>query len=272
MASDWRAPACSRRRWLARLGRLGALAAVSTNLLAPPSAHAHGDLRPLMKSVRESVLPVGTFNPLDSPRFTFRGTGFVVGDGNLLLTNAHVLPDPVANPTAQLAIWVSRPDGAREARKATLLRLDRSHDLALLRLEGPALSPLTLAGAGSVQEGLDVALVGFPIGGVLGFAPVIHRGIVSSLTTIALPALRAAQLPERTVARLRDGAFAVYQLDATAYPGNSGGPLLDTQTGQVVGIVNMVLVRGTRESALSNPTGITYAIPAQFGLELLARP
>jgi hypothetical protein len=38
----------------------------------------------------------------------------------------------------------------------------------------------------------------------------------------------------------------------------------------VVAIVNMVLVRGTRESALSQPTGITYAIPAQYLRELLA--
>jgi S1-C subfamily serine protease len=61
----------------------------------------------------------------------------------------------------------------------------------------------------------------------------------------------------------------VYQLDATAYPGNSGGPLLDAHGGQVVGIVNMVLVKGTRESALTNPTGITYAIPVRFARDLL---
>lgn len=241
-------------------------------MLSLASAPARADLRPLMQSVRESVLPVGIFNALNSPRFTFRGSGFVVGDGNLLLTNAHVLPEGNASPPPQLAVLVMRSDGGREARMATLLRVDRSHDLALLQLDGAALPALTLAAAGGVQEGLEVALVGFPIGGVLGFAPVIHRGIVSSLTTIALPAATAQQLQERTVARLRDGAFAVYQLDATAYPGNSGGPLLDAKTGQVVGVVNMVLVRGTRESALSNPTGITYAIPVQFALELLKKP
>lgn len=241
-------------------------------VLAGVSGPARADLRALMKSVRESVLPVGTFSPLNSPRFTFRGSGFVVGDGTLLLTNAHVLPDLTAAPPLQLAAWVPRPEGGREARLATLVRLDRVHDLALLRLEGAPLPALKIAAPGGVQEGLDVALVGYPIGGVLGFAPVIHRGIVSALTTVALPAATSQQLAERTAARLRDGAFAVYQLDATAYPGNSGGPLLDAQSGHVIGIVNMVLVRGTRESALSNPTGITYAIPAQFALELMKEP
>jgi hypothetical protein len=38
-----------------------------------------------------------------------------------------------------------------------------------------------------------------------------------------------------------------------------------------VGVISMVMVKGTRESALSNPTGLTYAIPVQFVRELLER-
>jgi len=111
--------------------------------------------------------------------------------------------------------------------------------------------------------------MGFPIGGVLGYSTVTHRGIVSSITTIALPSPTSRQLAPKAISQLREGAFEVYQLDATAYPGNSGGPLLDAHSGQVVGIVNMVLVKGTRESALTNPTGITYAIPVRFARDLL---
>ena len=56
-----------------------------------------------------------------------------------------------------------------------------------------------------------------------------------------------------------------------AYPGNSGGPVFDADTGEVVGVINMVMVKGTRESALSNPTGLTYAVPVRFVRELLQR-
>ena len=61
----------------------------------------------------------------------------------------------------------------------------------------------------------------------------------------------------------------MFQLDATAYPGNSGSPLYDPATGEVIGIVNMVFVKGTKESALTQPSGITYAIPSRYLIELL---
>jgi S1-C subfamily serine protease len=69
--------------------------------------------------------------------------------------------------------------------------------------------------------------------------------------------------------RLAGGAFAVFQLDATAYPGNSGSPLYMADTGEVVGIVNMVFVKRTKEAALTDPSGITYAIPSRYLIELL---
>ncbi len=236
-------------------------------LLALP---AHADLTALVTASRPSVLPVGTYNPLNSPRFGFRGSGFVVGDGNLVITNAHVLPEPGATPEPQLAVLASARVDSTAFRLATVVSIDRAHDLALLKLEGPPLPALPLAAPESVREGMEVALIGYPIGGVLGYSPVTHRGIISSVTAIALPSLAARQLDAKTVSRLREGPFEVYQLDATAYPGNSGGPLLDARTGEVLGVINMVLVRSTRESALSNPTGITYAIPVRFVRELLS--
>ena len=75
----------------------------------------------------------------------------------------------------------------------------------------------------------------------------------------------------KQVRRLREGTFPVFQLDATAYPGQSGSPLYDGASGEVVGIINMVLVKSTRESALSQPSGISYAIPSRALIELLAR-
>ncbi|MDE2367645.1 MAG: trypsin-like peptidase domain-containing protein [Burkholderiales bacterium] len=232
--------------------------------LSLAAAGARADLSALIDGTRPSVLPVGTYDALGSPRFNFRGSGFIVDDGTLLVTNAHVLPEPDTSPVPQLAVLASKAGGALEPRMATLVSVDRIHDLALLRLDGAPLPALRLAAPGSVHEGMDIALMGFPIGGVLGYSLVTHHGIVASITSIALPSLNAHQLDARALARLREGPFPVYQLDATAYPGNSGGPLVDARTGDVIGIVNMVLVHGTRESALTNPTGITYAIPISF--------
>lgn len=229
------------------------------------------DLADLVARTRDSVLPVGTYSAIDNPRFAFRGSGFAVGDGTSVVTNFHVLPaagDPEGAPT--LMVQVPRGRGELEGRPARLLATDRAHDLALLKIDGPAVRPLPLDADDRTREGDAVAIIGFPIGGVLGYSPVTHRGIVSSITRIALPAPSAQRLDERAVARLREVPFDIYQLDATAYPGHSGAPVLDAATGEVVGVVNMVLVRGTRESALSAPTGITYAIPVRFVRELLA--
>jgi S1-C subfamily serine protease len=150
-----------------------------------------------------------------------------------------------------------------------MLAIDRAHDLALLRIEGSALPALKLSDGTRMREGMSVALNGYPIGGVLGFTPVTHRGIVSSITAIVLPAPSSQALNARAIARLRQGSFDIYQLDATAYPGNSGSPVFDIESGEVVAVINMVLVRGSKESALRFPTGISYAIPVRFVNELL---
>jgi S1-C subfamily serine protease len=68
---------------------------------------------------------------------------------------------------------------------------------------------------------------------------------------------------------LKAGSFEVYQLDATAYPGNSGGPLIETDRGEVIGIINMVFVKSTKESVLSQPSGISFAVPARYLEELI---
>jgi serine protease Do len=271
---------------MSAISRRAALAALA---LACGGVRAAG-LPALIAAAKPSVLPIGTLNATDSPRFTFRGSGFVVGDGRTVVSAAHVLPGPEdVDALARLNVLIAPPSalrdsgtgagerpgapmpGAREARALKIVAIDRVHDVALLRFDaGAALPPLVLADAETAREGDAVALIGFPVGGVLGFAPVTHTGIVASLTTIALPAPTAGQLDARAVARLRDGNFGVLQLDAVAYPGNSGGPLLDVTTGRVIGVMNMVLVKGSRESALSAPTGISYAVPVRWVRELMA--
>ena len=94
----------------------------------------------------------------------------------------------------------------------------------------------------------------------------------------AAPAVVPAVLPLPTGAKLTPELseairhpYNLYQLDLVAYPGNSGSPLYDPDDGAVHGIVNSVFVKGTKESALTHPSGISYAIPARYLRELLEK-
>jgi S1-C subfamily serine protease len=228
--------------------------------------------------VKPSVVVVGTYSGTNSPRFGPRGTGFVVHEdqhenSNWVVTNAHVLQLPSA-VVADDAWAVQLRVGPNELqmRTATVLEVDKLHDLVLLRFSGPAAPALSIGDSTTVTEGRSIAFMGFPIGAALGFSPVTHRGMISSIAAAALPTATAKQLNEKTILGLRDGSsFNIFQLDATAYPGNSGGPLFDPDTAEVLGVLNMVFIKGTRESALANPSGISYAIPSKFILDLLQR-
>jgi S1-C subfamily serine protease len=229
------------------------------------SLAAGADMVETIARVKTSVVIVGTYQKTDSPQMKLRGTGFVVGDGLTVATNAHVIGDlNEASEPASLIVQLPATGHGQSIRQARLWALDKTHDLALLKIDGPALPAVTLRDSDTVKEGLAVAFTGFPIGGALGFSPVTHRGMVSAVTPIALPSGNAQQLKENVIRRIKSGSFDIFQLDATAYPGNSGGPLYDAETGEVVGIINMVLVKDTKEAALSHPSGISYAIPANY--------
>lgn len=243
-----------------------------TLLLVQLAASAWAGLADTVPIIKPSIVIVGTYKATDNPRFQLRGTGFVIGEGKTVVSNAHVLPEAMAMSDAPvLVVQVRGADGQWHMRRVERHLRDEAHDLALLRIEGPAAPALIVGDSGRVREGDDLAFMGFPIGGVLGYSPVTHRATVSSITPAALPSPSARQLQERAVRGLRNGTFAIFQLDATAYPGNSGGPLFDPNTGEVLGVVNMVLIKGTRESALSQPSGISYAIPIRHVKDLLGQ-
>lgn len=230
---------------------------------------ALGEIADTIEQIKPSIVVVGTYKKTNSPPFVMRGTGFIIGNGNLAATNAHVLPES-SDPDAPVLVVMTRStNGQTQIRRASLDTRDKEHDLAILRIDGPALPALRLRNSDSVREGQMIAFTGFPIGGALGFSPVTHRGMVSSITPIALPGGNSQQLNEKLIQRIKGGTYNVFQLDATAYPGNSGSPVFDTDTGEIIGIINMVFIKGSRESALSQPSGISYAIPANFLRALL---
>jgi serine protease Do len=217
-----------------------------------------------VERIKPSIVAVGTLQALRQPQFRFSGTGFAVGDGNLVATNAHVLPrnsDVGSDPEETVVVLPARRASERVVRRARVLITSAEHDLALLRIDGPPLPVMALGDSDRVRDGEAYFFTGFPVGGALGLIPVTHQALVGAVTPIVLPAANANQLDPKVIRQTQSGSFDIFQLDAVAYPGNSGSPLYDATSGEVVAVVNMTMARTTRESALPQPTGIAYAIP-----------
>lgn len=240
------------------------------NSLWPAASHAQS--AKAIERVKPSIVAVGTFQRTRAPQFRFLGTGFAVADGTLVATNAHVLNPTLeagADPELLVIVIPGETTGGVRVRKTQRVATDAEHDVALLKVEGAPLPALELRDSATVAEGDLLLFTGFPIGGVLGMFPATHRAMVAAISPVAIPSATEQQLDSRSVRRLRGSVFPVFQLDATAFPGNSGSPLYDAADGKVVGVINMVFVKGTKESALSQPSGITYAIPSRYLIELL---
>lgn len=227
------------------------------------------DLVATLKRVKPAVVGIGTLQATRAPPSRLFGTGFVVGDGRHVLTNAHVVNGVRASmPPETLAVFV--PSGDDYAlRAARVIAADLDHDVAVLAIDGPPLPVLDLGDDTALEEGHSIAMTGFPIGAALGLYPATHRGIVAAWTPIAIPATEPGQLDAAMIKRLREGDFLVLQLDLTALPGNGGSPLYRVDTGAVVGIVSSVFVKDSKESALSDSSGISYAIPIRYACALL---
>lgn len=244
---------------------LGAVLAVLCGL---NSAAATPSLPDLIDQVRPSIVGIGTYLPTRRPPAQLLGSGFVVADGLSIATNLHVIPDSLdASHREKLVVFVGRGNQP-ELREAVLAKRDPRHDMALLTVKGTPIAALQLASDNSAREGEAVAFTGFPIGAVLGLYPVTHRGIIAAISPVAIPAARSGELSAERVHALRN-PYNVLQLDAIAYPGNSGSPVYRRRDGKVIGIINRVLVRGRKENVLKDPSGITYAIPVSFLRKLL---
>ena len=250
---------------------LSALLSCLALLLASAPCRADAPLAHTIARVKPSIVGVGNLQKTRTPPMNFIGTGFVTGDGLSVLTCAHVIQKLLdANPNEVIGILTGQGEVA-QFRPAKVQALDTEHDLALLRLAGAPLPALALGDAATVREGQAMAFTGFPLGTLLGLHHVTHRATVSSLTPVVMPSENAQRLDVRRLAQLQKAPYTVFQLDATAYPGSSGSPLFDPETGLVYGIVNMVYITGLKEAALSAPSGITYAIPGSYMQALLLK-
>ncbi len=157
-----------------------------------------------------------------------QGSGFIIDKDGHILTNYHVVGD-----SAQVDVTLHN----KKTYHATVIGRDRAHDLAVVQIKAPELTPVVLGESKNLQVGQKV----FAIGNPFGLAGTMTRGIISSLRPIRSP----------------EGAYIeeAIQTDAAINPGNSGGPLLNSH-GEVIGINSLIATGGSNQSA-----GIGFAIP-----------
>jgi len=260
-------------RRLGATALLHGLAALACVIAWLPQSGQGAELADVIDGVRPSIVGVGTAYPPRQPRrkgpaVTYRGTGFVVGNGRQVITNAHVLPDEVDAENREALVVFSGRGAKAQATPVRVVRKDEEHDLALLEMTDRVMPALALGSDSDVREGQAIAFTGYPMGMVLGLYPVTHRGIVSVIAPVARPAEDSRSINAAQMRRLRS-PFDAFQLDATAYPGNSGSPVYLAATGVVIGVINSVAIKESRESLLEKPSGISYAIPVSHVKALL---
>ena len=156
---------------------------------------------------------------------TGSGTGFIVNESGLVVTNKHVV-DGSTQVSVRMASG-SEYRGSVTQRHPTL-------DLAYISIDSSrTFTPIAVGDSDEVRVGAEVIAIGFPLGSALGSEPTVSVGIISAK---------------------RDDTL---QTDASLNPGNSGGPLLDMY-GQVIGVV----VSRVEEDSAGRPiSGIGFAIP-----------
>ena len=155
-------------------------------------------------------------NPQGDMQNTGVGSGVVISEEGVILTNLHVVQ-------GAKRIMVTFADGTES--EALVIGVQPENDLAVIKAKRlpDDLQPATLGSSQNLQPGDEVVAVGFPF----GIGPSVSAGVVSGLN-------RSFGSEDKTMMR------GLIQADAAANPGNSGGPLIN-MAGEVVGIVTAIL-------------------------------
>lgn len=163
------------------------------------------------------------------------GTGFVVNDEGLVVTNRHVVSDATAE------YHVIDKDNVEYT--VTQIYRDPTIDMAILRVEGLTAAALPLGDSDSVKVGESVIAIGTALG---EFRHTVTTGVVSGLGR----AITAGDARGGSLESLEN----VIQTDAAINPGNSGGPLLNA-AGQVIG-VNVAVSAGAQNVGFAIPINV----------------
>lgn len=227
-------------------GRLAAAQAMTSGGLSeavgPVAAKATGDRRSLVRA---------GFAKMDSqpPRkleLESSGTGIVVSGANDVLTNHHVVGDCAE-------VRVARAGG--KGTETEIVATDPDRDLALLRDpgfqgSGRAADYATFRGRQELHQGEGVAVVGFPLRGILAPGVKVSTGVVSAL----------ADAEDET---------GLMQISSPVQAGNSGSPVLD-MSGNVVGVVTSKLdAMEIADSIGDLPQNVNFATAKSAVLDFL---
>ena len=157
------------------------------------------------------------------------GTGVVLSEDGLILTNTHVID---GCDSAKVTLSDDRELDAK------LVGADGISDLAVLKIEAEGLTPAEFGESGSLQVGESVAAIGNPLGET--FRSTLTDGIISAI--------------ERGIS-YQGHSMTLLQTNTAINEGNSGGALFNMY-GKVIGITNMKMM-----SSYSSIEGIGFAIP-----------
>ena len=175
--------------------------------------------------VVEQVLPAVVNVVVETPQGQGEGSGFVIREDGIIVTNAHVVESATS-------ITVLTSDEEPVEYEARVIGGDIPADLAILDVDAEGLATVPMGSSESLQLGQPVVAIGYALG--LEGGPSVTSGIVSSLTRQI--EVQDPGCPPEECGTDRTRVYSdVIQTDAAINPGNSGGPLVDL-AGNVVGI------------------------------------
>jgi len=192
--------------------------------------------------VAASVLPSVVSIEFQSQAGAGSGSGVIIDESGLILTNNHVV-EAVANGGT---LTVTFQDGT--STHANVVGTDPESDLAVIKVSGVNnLKPITFGNSDALQVGETVIAIGSP----LGLNGTVTTGIVSAKNRPVLPS--GATGSDASV-------LNAIQTDAAINPGNSGGALVNLK-GQLVGINSAIASLGGAPGTQSGSIGLGFAIP-----------
>ena len=174
------------------------------------------------------------------------GTGQIVTSNGEILTNNHVV-----DRSTSIQVTIA---GRSQTYTAHVIGVDPSADIALIQVDGVTdLPTVSFAPSSSVKVGDAIVALGNALG--QGGTPDVSQGSVTALDQ-TITASEGGSKSEQLSGML--------QSDATIYPGDSGGPIVNS-AGQVVGMITAGDVQGFRSSAST----VNYAIPSDTILSVV---